>query len=176
MLSTKPVYGFKLNTYHFRELKTENPEEFLGLIHDAGYQIISLRRRNIVRQAISHMYALHRDKFHHQETQGKQKFDEFVVDPDILQEKLTLFETFKTLHSQLLEGFPHLSIYYEDDLLNSAQHQLTVDRIVDFLGIPSAQVRTNYAKTTPRQLADFVANYAEVKMFLEKTKYAEYIQ
>lgn len=175
LLSPRTIYGFKLNTYHFREQQIENPEEFLGEIYHAGYQIISLKRRNIIRQVISHLYAQHRDKFHHQETQGKQKFEEFTVDLDELQSRLSLFEGFRTLHTQLLEGFPHLQIYYEDDLLDSSQHQRTVDRVVEFLGAPSAKVSTKYSKTTPKQLSDFVSNYAQVTAYLENTKYAEYI-
>ena len=68
LLSSKKIYGFKLNTYHFRDQKIVNPKVFINEVFEEGYQIISLRRRNIVRQAISHMYALHRDIFHHKET------------------------------------------------------------------------------------------------------------
>lgn len=175
LLSSKPVYGFKLNTYHFRDQKVESPKAFMKEIYDDGYQIISLKRRNIVRQAISHMYAIHRDKFHHQETQGKQYYEEFAIDLELFQEKLDLFEGFRTQHTHLVEGFPHLQLYYEDDLLDATKHQTTVDRIADFLDVYPVQVSSRYAKTTPKQLADFVTNYSDVKAYLENSKYAEYI-
>ena len=43
-LARKDVYGFKLNTYHFRIQKIEYPVEFVGKIQRAGYKIISLKR------------------------------------------------------------------------------------------------------------------------------------
>jgi len=159
MLSVKDVYGFKLNTYHFRDQKIQDPQLFLSKIHDDGYQIISLRRRNIVRQAISHMYAIHRDKFHHKETQGKLEYQKFHVDIDYLQVEIDKFEGFRALHSRLISDFPHLKIFYEDDLQDSTQHQNTIDRVVDFLDVPPAKVSTRFSKTTPRQLADFIENY-----------------
>jgi len=172
-LSQKEIYGFKLNTFHFREQKIKNPEAFLEKICDSGYQIISLKRRNILRQTISHMYALHRNKFHHYETQGNQKFDEFIVDLDFLAKELELFANFKNLHSQLLKKHSHLDLYYEDDLLDTSKHQQTVDRVTDFLGIEASQVSTQLRKTTPKDLSKFIKNYDEVVAYLSHTKYAD---
>jgi LPS sulfotransferase NodH len=172
LLSSKDVYGFKLNTYHFRDQEITDPKEFLNEIHQAGYQIISLRRRDIVRQSISHMYALHRDKFHHSATQGELTYDKFVIDLDFLQEELEKFEDFRSLHTQLIADFPHLAVYYEDDLLDSSQHQNTIDKIVEFLGVPPAKVSTKFTKTTPKKLSDFISNYDAVEHFLKNSKYA----
>ncbi|MBU0512077.1 MAG: hypothetical protein KKD28_02390 [Chloroflexi bacterium] len=170
------MYGFKLNTYHFRIQKTEYPVEFVGEIQRAGYKIISLKRRNLLRQAISHMYALHRDAFHHRESQGKQAFDRFNVGLDQLQEKLELFETYRELRDQILDHFPSLQLYYEDDLLDSTRHQATVDKVSDFLGILPSRVQTDLRKTTPKELQSFVENYDEVKAYLSGTVYAKYLE
>lgn len=171
-LSSKPVYGFKLNTYHFRVQQTDSPESFLREISNAGYQIISLQRKNLLRQAISHMYALERDKFHHNTSQGNLDYDVFTVDLDILKSELELFEEYKLQHENLLAPFDCLQLYYEDDLLDKTKHQETADRVANFLGVPSAPVRTNLVKTTPQKISDFVANYDEIAKFLADTVYA----
>jgi hypothetical protein len=153
----------------------ENPEAILDKICTSGYQIISLKRRNILRQTISHMYALHRNKFHHYEAQGNQKFDEFIVDFDFLANELKLFENFKKLHSRLLRNHPHLDLYYEDDLLDISKHQQTVDRVTDFLDVETSQVSTQLRKTTPKDLSEFITNYDEFVAYLSQTKYADYL-
>ncbi len=177
-LSKQDVYGFKLNTYHFRIQKTEDPVQLVAEINNNGYKIINLRRRNLLRQAISHMYALHRDLFHDRASQKKQKqeYKKFIVGLDKLQEELYLFETYRALQTRILTHFPYLQLYYEDDLLNSARHQATIDKISSFLGVPSSPVHTNMRKTTPKKLSTFVENYDEVKGFLIGTKYAEFLE
>jgi LPS sulfotransferase NodH len=171
-LSPKSVYGFKLNTYHFRVQQTEHPEDFLREIVNAGYQIISLQRKDLVRQAISHMYALERDKFHHNISQGNLDYEVFTVDLNALKSELELFESYKLQHEKLIAHFDCLQLYYEDDLLDETSHQRTVDRVADFLGVSSAPVRTNLVKTTPPKISDFVTNYDDVAEFLRSTVYA----
>ena len=48
-LSADDVYGFKLNTFHFRVQKINDPEEFVRNLVQHGYQIIHLQRRNFLR-------------------------------------------------------------------------------------------------------------------------------
>jgi hypothetical protein len=94
---------------------------------------------------------------------------------DKLQEELDLFESYRALRNEILEHFPYFGLCYEDDLLDSARHQLTVDNISEFLGVPSSPVETRLRKTTPRDLSSFVANFDEVEAFLLDTKYAKFL-
>lgn len=174
-LSSKSVYGFKLNTYHFRIQKTEDPLQFVRDIHNAGYKILSLKRRNLLRQVISHMFAVHRNMFHRRSSQNQGSYPPFVVSLDKLKEELAMFESYRALRDEILEHFPHFDLCYEDDLLDSAKHQMTVDNISDFLEVPSSSVETSLRKTTPRELSSFMVNFDEVEAFLRDTKYANFL-
>lgn len=175
-LSKQDVYGFKLNTFHFRIQKIHNPVEFVIDLHQEGYKIIHLKRRNIVRQAISHLYAKHREKFHHKENQGEQIHQIIKLDIEELKDELQLLEGYLFVENQIIESVKYLRIYYEDDLLDKNNHQETVDRIYEYLGIKSVCVRTDYVKTTPEDLSRFIVNFDEVMEYLAGTRYAKYIE
>ena len=75
-----------------------------------------------------------------------------------------------------LRNIPHLTIIYEKDLLESENHQATLDRIFELLNIPSVMVKTKYSKTTPSKLSDIVKNYEELKEVIGKTEFAKFLQ
>lgn len=171
-LSRKDVYGFKLLSSHFDVQKIAKPKAFIEKMCSAGYQIISLKRRNAVRQAVSHIYASYRDKFHHLSHQGEQKFVTMNLDLDEFQKELQWIDNLNALEDMILVDFPFLRLYYEDDLNNPLNQQVAVDHISEYLGIPSAGICTNLVKTTPDNLAQIIENYADIKTYLATTKYA----
>lgn len=175
-LAQKDIYGFKLNTYHFRVQKIQDPVGFVKGLHEDGYKIISLKRNNLIRQVISHMYAVHRNVFHEQTTKGQQKQSLMHVEMAFLQDELEKFTKFQELEARILQHVPSLPISYEDDLSISENHQRTVDKITDFLGIEASVVHTNLVKTTPREWSSFIENADEVRTFLLKTGYGEYLE
>lgn len=170
------AYGFKLNTYHFRVQEITTPAKFVRDIYNRGYHIISLERRNLLRQVLSHMYAMHRHKFHHRVDQGNLSYDKFTVELGYLVAELKLFESYRLLKSWILEDLPFLPIVYEDDLLDAEKHQATADKITEFLGLSPKPVRTNLQRTTPREVSDFVDNYGEIISFISNTVYAQYLE
>lgn len=175
-LSGNDTYGFKLNTYQFRVQKISNPVAFVGEIHRRGYKIISLKRRNLLRQIISHMFALHRSVFHQPDNGKGFTARPFVVNQADLQQELVLFEGYRALRDQILAEFAHLKLSYEDDLSDAAQHQATVDKISEYVGVPTSVVQTGLAKTTPKDLSSLIANFDEVIAYLKGTKYAEFVE
>jgi len=174
-LSVEDVYGFKLNTFHFRVQKINDPVAFVMNLVDQRYQIIHLQRRNFLRMAISHLYAIHRKKFHHKSNQGQQSLIKMSVGIDELQDELDLLEGYRIIEDSIIENVSSLSLYYEEDLLNENCHQKTVDRITNFLEIPPDKVKTDYIKTTPSDLSSFIENYDEIKEYLSYTKYSKYV-
>ena len=75
----------------------------------------------------------------------------------------------------LMEGLNVLSLTYEDNLQHSDQHQQTVDRICNFLGVPSSPVKSAYRKQASDRWQDGVLNHQELTEFLSKTSYAHYL-
>lgn len=74
-----------------------------------------------------------------------------------------------------LKNIPHLTIIYEKDLLESENHQATLDRIFDYINIHSVKVKTKYSKTTPSKLSDIVKNYDELKEVIRNTEFAKFL-
>ena len=176
LLAKKNIYGFKLNTYHFRVQKILDPVSFVTELHQDGYKIISLKRLNLIRQIISHIYAVHRNEFHHDSAKGELKQVPMHIDLEYLQAELDKFNAFSDVEASVLRNVPYLPIYYEDDLSDSSDHQLTVNKVTDFLGIASSVVHTNLVKTTPKEWSSFIENYSEVEEFLVREGYGEHLE
>jgi len=69
----------------------------------------------------------------------------------------------------LIKDLPHLTLIYENDLLNSSSHQNTADKVFNFLNIPSEKVTTNLVKLMPLNPIDRVENYEELVKFINNT-------
>jgi LPS sulfotransferase NodH len=176
-LSLGEVYGFKLLTYQLNSVqKIRDPKGFLHGLFSSGYRIIYLSRRDILRHALSNLYARHRNVYHHHSENGPVRFSKAYMD---LEELMTWMRGLKKnaeFEQRLLDGIPHLPLVYEDNLLESEAHQPTIDEIADYLCVPSAGVRSKYVKGTPSDLWDFVENCDELVSFVEKTEFGEFIQ
>lgn len=175
-ISKGNVFGFKLNTYHFRVQNIRDPIAFVGSLDKSGYKIISLKRDNLLRQVISHIYAMRRGKFHHTVNEGQQKQTQITIDLDELQKELDLFEGYQDLENKILSRFSHFALSYEQDLFEESRQQETVNRVSTFLDTFPAPASTNLVKTTPKELSSIIRNFSEVQIYLQNTQYAECIR
>ena len=82
-----------------------------------------------------------------------------------------------SMEKQILDDLkiPYITIVYEEDLLPGDKQQKTMDRIFDYLDLPSVSVRTNLVRTTSDNMSDFIENYEEVVNIISQTKYAEFL-
>ncbi|MDJ0634985.1 MAG: hypothetical protein QNJ34_17480 [Xenococcaceae cyanobacterium MO_188.B29] len=169
------VYGFKLLSYQIKSVQPiKKPQEFLYNLNQSGYKIIYLKRHNLLRHALSNIYARQK-QFQYRVGQIKKDTTIQVSIEDVLQwiansERLSEYE------SNLLQDIPHLSLSYEDNLLNNSSHQATIDKICALLNIPSMPAKTNLVKSTPSQLSDLVANYEELEQAIKASKYSHFLQ
>jgi hypothetical protein len=58
-----------------------------------------------------------------------------------------------------LASIPHVEVQYETDLESSGAHQVTVDRVLDYLGLERRPVATRLRKINYRPIAEIVENY-----------------
>jgi hypothetical protein len=57
----------------------------------------------------------------------------------------------------------YTTLIYENDLLNTQDHQNTMDNIFNYLELALiTPVKTKYLKSTPIQLKDIIINYKEL--------------
>ncbi|MEM1367662.1 MAG: hypothetical protein AAGG02_06500 [Cyanobacteria bacterium P01_H01_bin.15] len=166
------IYGFKLLTYQVDQVQgIANPKAFLQSLVESGYQFIYLVRRNLLRYGLSNMVALQRGKFHFRDSAQRVKYR---INVDELFDWMEASQTLADQEAKWLSGISFLELFYEDDLLKAASHQATVDRVCQYLQIPSTPVKTNLRRATPPRIADFVENADELLTVIAKSPFAEY--
>jgi len=177
------TYGCKILSYQIRDVQWTLPSrrEFLHTLHhEDGFQVLYLRRTNLLRHALSNIRA-RRDTFH-QEKDGaggsggqRSEREALHVDPETVVDWMRSSEALRTYEETLLDGVPHLSLTYEDHIRNPDQHQATIDDICEFLDVESAPVQSRYQKIAPPSLRDGVENYDQLVRRLQGTRYEEYL-
>ncbi|MBE9126705.1 MULTISPECIES: Stf0 family sulfotransferase [unclassified Coleofasciculus] len=175
----QPVYGFRVKIYQLINNQGKNPEAFLFNLHKNGWKIIYLKRKNILRQAVSRMLANRKNQWHLTSQDKKNKTpSKAYIDCDELIKQIQDGEMYLEKEKEVLDNLnlPYITILYEDDLLKTEKHQETLNRIFDYLGLSSIPVKTQLVRTTSDQLSDFIENYEEVVKAVRQTNYAEFLE
>ncbi len=169
------VYGCKILSYQIRDVQPLlRRQRFLQQLDNAGFKIIHLRRRNLLHQALSNIKA-RIFGFHQKNTDSPVEAKAITVNPESVLDWMQRGRQLADYELTLLEGLNVLSLTYEDNLQHSDQHQQTVDRICNFLGVPSSPVKSAYRKQASDRWQDGVLNHQELTEFLSKTPYAHYL-
>lgn len=167
------AYGFTITCRHFGfQILREEPG-YLRRLEKAGYHLIFLRRRNVVAQALS--AAIASKTRWHWVAGDRPVFAPLDVDPVEVLTMSYLFEESDQLLATALQGLPHLTIAYEDDLQEQDAQQATVDRICSLLDLASAPTWSDQVRYTPRRLADTVANFDAVADLLAPTRFRRFL-
>ncbi|MGR3303164.1 MAG: hypothetical protein ACUZ8I_11750 [Candidatus Scalindua sp.] len=170
--SRKNTYGFKLKIYQLTgNQHILQPEKFVSNLYNQNWKIIYLNRRNLLRQVVSGYVAQKRKSFHHRQGDSKIKFEKIHINYDVLINDLQERECFLMQEKEVLKHVPHITINYEDHLMHYDNQQNTLNRVFDFLNVPSVSVKTNLVKITSSNLSNVILNYNEVKHVIAKTKY-----
>ncbi len=173
--STTQVYGCKILSFQLCDLQPiPSGHDFLSRLFDDGYRIIYLKRDDVLRHAVSNI-AARRFAFHQKKADSARRPNSIHIDP---QELLLWMEGSLSLDDyerRVLRNIPHLQLTYERDLEHESDHQRTVDRICDFVGITTGEVRCEYRKSTPASLTEYIANYEELAETLEASPYAGFL-
>lgn len=175
-LGGRDVYGFKLKIYQLWAQKIYDARPFVHGLHEDGWKVIYLKRRNILRQVISRMVARHRQGGLHWSEDGPVRLDRIHVDCGKVVRVIEQRKAYLVKEAEVLEGLPLLPLVYEDHLLHPETHQETVDDVFGFLGVPSVPVETNLIRITSDRLPDFIANYDELVQVIEQTEHADLLR
>lgn len=170
-------YGCKILSYQVRDVQVrlEQPKAFIRTLRDeAGFQILYLRRTNLLRHALSNIRA-RREQFHQKKDDAPADSQALRVDPDHVVEWIRSSEVLGAYEERLLDAVSHLSLTYEEHIRDPEAHQDTVDEICSFLGVESAPIESSYRKIAPPSLREGVINYDELVTRLEGTPYEQYL-
>ena len=170
---TGKTYGCHIQIDQLLNTQQVDPDLFLRRLVEAGWRVIYLKRQDIVRQSISGLIAAERQQWYsyQQKTVPDRRF---VINPDELLQWLQRRAEHYALEADILRDIPHLVLTYETDLLDAANHQPTMDRIFDYLGLTSVPVKASTTRLGSDRLADTVANYAEIVERLQGSPFANY--
>ena len=164
-------YGFKVKPYELTVDQRLDPGAWLSRMDERGWKLIHLRRRNVLRHALSNVVAEHIGGYTFRNADPGESAG-VTVDPDMLLGAMEVRSEQGEVERVALEGLPHVSLSYEDDLLRPERHQATLDRISDALGLPRAPARTELRRVTIDDLRTTIANYEEVAAAVGSTRWA----
>lgn len=172
-----PGYGCKILSYQVRDVQTalHRPDALIRTLwEEEGFQILYLRRTNLLRHALSNIRA-RREQFHQKRDDAAAEAQALHVDPDAVMKWMRSSETLGTYEERLLDGVPHLSLTYEEHIRDPGDHQQTVDEICAYLGVESAPIESSYRKIAPLSLREGIDNYEAVARRLHGTSYERYL-
>ena len=169
------AYGFKVLAYQIRDVqRLRDREGFVRRLHARGFEVVYLRRENLLRHAISSLRA--RTLGFHRRRGEPAAPASLEIDVDALVARMEQIEGTRDYEERLLEGVPHMSLSYERDLRDEARHQSTLDRVCDLLGVKSAPARSGFERISPPSLRESISNYDEVERRLASTRWARFIE
>jgi len=171
-LSGGKVYGCHVQVNQLLTAQKADVKEFLSELVDEGWQIIYLRRADIVRQSISTILATRRRQWY---TYDLTEIDTRpqIIEPNELHRWLQRRIDHHKIERDALHDLSHLSLTYEDDLRDAVNHQATMDRVFNFLDLPTIPVIAE-TKRLSGELRDTIANYEELMAAICNTPIASY--
>jgi LPS sulfotransferase NodH len=170
------AYGYKVKIYQLAEHHgITDASAWLQEQHDAGWQIIALRRQNLVRQVLSNM-AANRSGLYQQWGEGTGpavRRRPLLVDPAALLYAVRQRSEQGRLEQAALAHVPHISLSYERDLLTPQAQQETLTRLLTHLDLPPARVQTTLQRLTSGSVRDLLANPDQIYGALQGTGYLD---
>ena len=171
------AYGFKVVVGQLRAVqRMEDPAVFLRRLSQAGYLMIAVTRRNLLRQAISWTQANDQGVFHFRGAEEQKTRALYLEPTSLIARMYWLEDTIKYTHDAVSD-IPHEAVWYEDDLMDTTRHQATADRIVRRLGLDPQPVRTSLNRGGGRvPYPELIENWDEVVDVLGRTRFAEWLE
>lgn len=161
--------GFRTKIEQVEELN-----KFLELINNSEITPFILKRKNLVKKAISRINAVHLFK----ETQdynlkiNPSQSRRFIIDPDVLKREMTFCLKQNALTDRLTEKLKYCVIIFYEDILSNEEKFFDFI-ITEILNLPKMPLQTSVYKYTQDNLKDCIINYEEIKRHLFGTKYLE---
>ncbi len=167
-------FCFELKTQHIKSVFLKKNINMVQDLYNNGWKIIYLKRLNIFRQATSHLIAAMTSQWHNFPDKPLVK-EKVHINCEKLLQTIKWLETLELEEKKILKDLEYKTIYYESDLLEESNHQITCNSIANYIGIESMEVNSEIKKISSNKLSDQILNYDEVENFFKNTKYSEFI-
>lgn len=136
-----------------------DPSYFIETLYNDGFNVIYLRRKNIIKHYLSNLVAEQRGEYH--------KFDDrtenlkLFIDCNSFVNKVKERIRFNEEEIAALANIEYLEVTYEDDLESSITHQNTVNKILKYLSLEKKEAITKFKKINTSSLKELISNYDE---------------
>lgn len=167
------AYGFKINHLNARvgTYRTTLAQVVRDLADD-GFTFVRIRRENLLRQTISSLRAGEEQSYHTREERHREALH---LDPVHVIYLMRTIEVYEERIDSYVQDLDCMTLTYERDLESEAARGASLARVFALVGLEPAAVTTTLRQSTPRALADAVANHDELRDVLGKTRFAAYL-
>lgn len=171
-----PVSGAKLLSYQMRTIHKMPPNsDFLRRLADQGVTIIYLARENLVRHAVSNIYARTQRIYHLTNAITPGPRPKITISADQICTWIDGSARLGDYEQAVLRDVPHLPLTYESDLATSPARTATWGRLLQHFGQTDQPLRTTLQKVTADDLRQIIANHDALMEALSHTRYARFL-
>ncbi|MBV9873069.1 MAG: hypothetical protein JO214_20840 [Frankiaceae bacterium] len=169
------VVGFHVKIYQLTDQQgIANVRGWLRNLSRCGWQVISLRRENVLRHVLSNITAIERDSYHDRSGAGADRGAVMVDIPDLLHWMNRRIELAAD-EAAALADVPHHPLTYEHDLQEAAAWPATMAGVFEYLDLEPLEVSSALRRTNPGPLPRLITNYGEVAAAVTSAGYARYL-
>jgi LPS sulfotransferase NodH len=170
----KLAYGCKVQPQDILDVqRIADPHNWVRRQHAKGWRIIHLRRRNRLHQAISVVRATQSEWHYRHGEEGPA--GPLTLDPNAVIGTMYLIQHKENQIAAMVEGVPHLELWYEDDLEQASDQSRTVATICQELGVTTQPTTSELTRVTPPSVRDAVANYDEIAATIRANAFTQYL-
>lgn len=155
--------GFKLPF-----ITVKQPPRMTDILKENDYRIIHITRRNKLKQVVSYVLATTNKAW--RSDFGSYTTDRFSVDPEHVLEQIDEMNKIDRGTTELIAGFPVLSISYEDVVTEAA-----IPAVLDFLDLPRAALESRYERQRKLSVRETLLNYDAIATALEDRGMAHFL-
>jgi len=171
-VSSKPVYGFKMQHNHLALQGLKNEEAVIKYFRENDWKFIFLWRKNILRQALSLEIARERGVWF--VSDPNKGLDTVTISPHKLLSLMTQINNSHDIYRSLLQTSKYLELVYEDDLFDIVRQKVAMTKIAVFLDVyDEFEISPDIRKTVGRNLSASVKNWSEIDAYLKKSQFSE---
>ena len=169
------AHGFKHKIYQLTERqRVDDPAAFLQALHNDGWKMLHLSRRNVIRHALSGIARERTGVTHKLGGKDSGSFQKLYIEVEELRGWVEDRKQRQQREMDAIGDLPRLEIVYDDDLMSGEAQAAACARVVEWLGLPPAEMSAKIRPNTPKRLRDFVENFDEIAEAFEGTDEAQF--
>lgn len=173
MRSGARVYGCKTHINRML-IQGHDIQQILEKLHRNQWKYIYVYRKDILRQAISHIIAKHRDVTYDLSDNGLNGY-QIAIQPEYLFREMKKSEQHLQAELEFLKPYPCLYLEYGESILHRDKHANMLSQFSKYVGVRDIKIDSPIRKTAPKDLSKIIVNYDELVTSVAGSDYCQYL-